>query len=366
MTTIDHGADADELDRLVAQIEQGATTLDGVYAPIRGAFLRSGWEGPDADHFAGEWDGPARKRLASTSTGLREAARALRHNAAEQRQASATGGQSAGGLAGMDPGGPPGRGFPGFGPDGLRWANPVGGHSVDDLRDGLSQSSGGNLAFGYGVGGLGLGAAGAALLGWSGSSAGAFGRGPLHASGKVDGMAGLAGSADASARLGPDGLDASVRAEGFAGLRGSVSGNADLGLVHGAVTGSAMLGAEAALAASAHMGLDGASLKAKAGGFAGVSAEGSASAGISGGTVTTTGGVQAGVGLSAQADVSAGWHDTHIEVGGNVALGLGVTGGIDVHVDPSKIASDTYDGARIAYQWAEDGLSHLPEPHWPW
>jgi uncharacterized protein YukE len=86
--TITDGADADALDRLAGQIEQGAAHIEGTYGPVRQTFHGSSWQGPDADQFSNEWDGPSKARLTATATALREAAKTLRKNANEQRIAS--------------------------------------------------------------------------------------------------------------------------------------------------------------------------------------------------------------------------------------------------------------------------------------
>lgn len=373
--TITEGADADALDRLAVQIEQGATHIEGVYVPVRHSFHASSWQGPDADAFASDWDGPSKARLVQTASALRDAAKILRRNAQEQRTASATDG---GGIAsilgrldrfnilrpmigpsdilnlgdrGLTPGLPP------FLKGGEEW---FGGR----VRDLLGADASGNASLTFGAGGLVAAASGLAFAGLSRSTGGSADFGPLHLTGNAKGTVGASAGGGASATFGPKGADASAHAEGFVGAKGEVSGSANVGPLEAQAQGSAMVGAEANADVSAHLGLDGVSAAASGGGFAGAAAQGSVTAGISGGTVRASGGVEAGVGLSGEAKVSAGWHNTEIKLGGNAALGLGIKGSIDVHVDPSHIASDVSNVAEGAYHAADHLLASLPHPHW--
>lgn len=101
--SITEGADADALDRLAGQIEQGASHIEGTYGPVRQSFHGSSWQGVDADQFASEWDGPSKSRLTNTATALRDAAKTLRKNANEQRTASDMASGSSGRRAEVNP-----------------------------------------------------------------------------------------------------------------------------------------------------------------------------------------------------------------------------------------------------------------------
>ena len=85
------GANPDQLDELAARMNSGADTLEAVRQAIFLSLRRTEWPGPDGDQFRHDWDHRHARVIATAVTALREAARVLRVNAAEQRGASLDG-----------------------------------------------------------------------------------------------------------------------------------------------------------------------------------------------------------------------------------------------------------------------------------
>src|SRR5690242_19213313 len=91
------GADPAQLDGLAASFDRAADSLDGVRTSVGGTFGRVWWEGRDGDQARGDWRGRHDTSIAAACAALREAAKSLRANAAQQRAASgSTGGSSSG------------------------------------------------------------------------------------------------------------------------------------------------------------------------------------------------------------------------------------------------------------------------------
>lgn len=87
------GADADQLDRLAARMQQTSTALSLLSKTIGVALRAAPWFGGVADVFRNRWSGDHARSLAETASFLRENADVLRANAQQQRDASsATGG----------------------------------------------------------------------------------------------------------------------------------------------------------------------------------------------------------------------------------------------------------------------------------
>jgi hypothetical protein len=419
MPQLTEGADPDELERLAKLIYDGATQIDGVYAAVRSQFQSSSWQGPDADQFGVEWDGPSKARLSQATEALRQAGWSLNVNAYQQRSASGSDGGLGGGFGGLlHPGGftydprmpsripglgwrispffpfPPGsfgpildlpglgdlRGWRGLlGPGGsLNLGDPgmtpllplrIGSGAAPSVWNaifgGFGGRFGGNASLVAGSSGLAAAASGLAFAGFSRSVSNSADLGPLHVQGAADGMIGASADGHLSATLGDGRLDASAGGALFAGTKGNVSGSANVGPIEAQAQGSAMVGVEASATASLHAGSDGIAAGASGGAFAGAAAQGSISGGIAGGTVSATGGVEAGVGLEGEARASVGWHGTELKLGGNVALGVGFKGSVDIKVDPSRIVSDVVNAPEAAYHEASELLSHVPRPSWP-
>ena len=100
------GADPDALDRLAADFDRSAGVLESTAVRVRASVHANPWAGARATRFRNDWDqrhGPMLKRTAGA---LRTAARQLRVQAQEQRQASSAGGGSTvpSGGAGSDRG----------------------------------------------------------------------------------------------------------------------------------------------------------------------------------------------------------------------------------------------------------------------
>jgi hypothetical protein len=82
------GANPEQLDELAARMNSGADTLEGIRHAIFLSLSRTEWPGPDGDQFRHDWDHRHTRVIATAVTALREAARALRLNADQQRIAS--------------------------------------------------------------------------------------------------------------------------------------------------------------------------------------------------------------------------------------------------------------------------------------
>lgn len=98
------GADPDALDRLAADFDRSAGTLESTAVRVRASVHANPWAGAKATRFRNDWDqrhGPMLKR---TALALRSAAKQLRLQAQEQRQASSAGGGGTGGGAPSDAG----------------------------------------------------------------------------------------------------------------------------------------------------------------------------------------------------------------------------------------------------------------------
>jgi uncharacterized protein YukE len=94
------GADPDALDRLAADFDRSAGTLESTAVRVRASVHANPWSGAKATRFRNDWDqrhGPMLKR---TALALRTAAKQLRLQAQEQRQASSAGGGAIGGGIG--------------------------------------------------------------------------------------------------------------------------------------------------------------------------------------------------------------------------------------------------------------------------
>ncbi|MDW3215453.1 MAG: hypothetical protein R8G01_15735 [Ilumatobacteraceae bacterium] len=96
------GADADELERIAGTLRSVADELDSHAGSVTTTLRSVAWVGGVAARFGSNWHGGHRPRIAATAEYVRDAARQLDRNAAEQRQASRGGGQ-AGGRGGPGP-----------------------------------------------------------------------------------------------------------------------------------------------------------------------------------------------------------------------------------------------------------------------
>jgi uncharacterized protein YukE len=111
------GADPDELDRLAADFERGAGSLESAALRVRTSVHASPWSGARAARFRTDWDQRHGPMLRRTATALRTAAKQLRQQAADQRRASSAGGGGsvrvvAGGARGSAAGGAVGQESP--------------------------------------------------------------------------------------------------------------------------------------------------------------------------------------------------------------------------------------------------------------
>lgn len=95
------GADPDALDRLAADFDRGAGTLEATALRVRVSVHANPWAGARATRFRSDWDQRHGPQLKRTATTLRTAAKHLRQQAAEQRRASSASGAGAGGASGI-------------------------------------------------------------------------------------------------------------------------------------------------------------------------------------------------------------------------------------------------------------------------
>lgn len=127
--TLTHGADADRLRDIAAQLDDQSTRMTrvGTEASARLVVLRGAWEGPDLEDFDREWR-VAQRQVEECAARLGAAARHLTAQADEQGETSAQLGGGAGGPAG--PPTSPGPSAPG--PQAPPSPPPPGGSSFDD------------------------------------------------------------------------------------------------------------------------------------------------------------------------------------------------------------------------------------------
>lgn len=98
------GADPDALERLAGDFDRQATVLDGTVSRVRANVHASPWAGTRANRFRSDWDNRYGPQLRRTAAALRDAAKRLRSEAADQRRASSSagvGGGSAGSRTGQ-------------------------------------------------------------------------------------------------------------------------------------------------------------------------------------------------------------------------------------------------------------------------
>lgn len=91
------GADVDQLDALARDLNTAADRLESLTRLLGGRIGSVAWSGRDATSFRHDWPGRHAAGLRTVGEAMREAARTVTANAAEQRKASeASGGGSAG------------------------------------------------------------------------------------------------------------------------------------------------------------------------------------------------------------------------------------------------------------------------------
>lgn len=105
------GADPDALERLAGDFDRGAGSLESIVLRVRTSVHANPWAGARATRFRSDWDQRHGPQLKRTATTLRTAAKQLRQQAAEQRQASSAGGGSIAGVPGAGGQGRPGGGL---------------------------------------------------------------------------------------------------------------------------------------------------------------------------------------------------------------------------------------------------------------
>jgi len=85
------GADPGAMDSTAAFVEQQAAILDNHRSALTARLHQTPWHGQSADNFRRDWDGGYARTLAAAADSLRMAARVLKENANQQREASASG-----------------------------------------------------------------------------------------------------------------------------------------------------------------------------------------------------------------------------------------------------------------------------------
>ena len=85
------GADIAELEQLATALDRGASQLAGIAGSVRNGIQLSAWLGQVAARFRVEWASEHSKVMGQAAEDLREAARHVRQQAMQQREASAAG-----------------------------------------------------------------------------------------------------------------------------------------------------------------------------------------------------------------------------------------------------------------------------------
>ncbi|MBR7828548.1 WXG100 family type VII secretion target [Actinospica sp. MGRD01-02] len=86
------GADPDQLDALASQMDSDAQTLDQIRGRVGGVLEQLLWQGADAHDFFEIWAQRFSGMVGNAAAGLQDAARCLRAEAVQQREASGEGG----------------------------------------------------------------------------------------------------------------------------------------------------------------------------------------------------------------------------------------------------------------------------------
>ena len=84
-----YGAEPEELDRLAASMLQSAETFENLMVATNGALQATSWTGEDAELFRSDWHSTHTTSLITAISRLREASSLLKHEAEQQRIASA-------------------------------------------------------------------------------------------------------------------------------------------------------------------------------------------------------------------------------------------------------------------------------------
>ncbi len=326
------GANPDELDALALRVQGAAEALDTIRGQINAGLLSAHWEGPDANMSRELWSSKHSPMLENSVSGLREAATLLKSNAQAQREASGVGGIELRGTPVFRP-----KtflnGHPGF----IRYlGGPVtllpifvrlNGKGILNAWHTLDHTNSGSVSSGVSVGPA-VSLSGHTFIDGTSASGSVGAYAQLYARAKANGsisIRGIVGQATVAV-----GAMAGVSAMGQIGNSfANASGNA-----------SASAGAQAYATASGSITASGAKADVKAGAFAGVQAQVSGTASVAGVSGTATGGVTAGIG--AQVHASGSFTDTNIgfNIGGKASIGVGLTGGVAVHVDPEQVISE--------------------------
>lgn len=95
------GMDPDEVRNLAATLYQNAERLETIRADFDGTIRSMRWVGPDSDALRTMWDSTGRRALEEATALLRTAGRGLMGEAAQQEDASASGGAAAEAMAGI-------------------------------------------------------------------------------------------------------------------------------------------------------------------------------------------------------------------------------------------------------------------------
>lgn len=133
-----YGADIEQVESLALQFHAAAQRLTHISSTTHAAVTSSPWRGTDSELFLRVWSEDSRPRIAAVVAALEQAVTQLRHQAEQQRQASAAEGGALHAGAGSSAGGPGRLPGPATTADMLKFIEGAYGGDVD-LPDGWSK-----------------------------------------------------------------------------------------------------------------------------------------------------------------------------------------------------------------------------------
>lgn len=326
------GANIEELENMATQLSQAADTLDALVSRITASFSSLQWVGNDADMSREIWYSKHKPYMLNCISSLRQAVSDLKYNAQQQWIASGYSGniavvlpimvalKNAEGL------------FAKINVNPAEIAKYIQGlhvmgisNELKKLETGISASWSGKFAYGP-----------VKTISGSTNVAG------VHATGTLSGYAQVYGTASANGSISMKGI--ALAGTVTAGALVGVSAAGSLSNRYFSASGSASLeaGAQATATGSLNVGSDGIKEDGSAGAFVGVEAKANETVSVAGGAASETGhvGVTAGFGIQGHESASFTPTDVGFSFGGKVSVGVGVSGGISLHVDPQKILTD--------------------------
>lgn len=85
---ISHGMNVEQVKSLASQMQAKAADIQSIMNQLDSALASTGWVGPDATAFEGQWNSDYKIRLNTVIQGLNDAATAANNNASQQESAS--------------------------------------------------------------------------------------------------------------------------------------------------------------------------------------------------------------------------------------------------------------------------------------